>query len=271
MFYLSDHLILNNLKVLDNTVLNGFSGGLYVFYSDFAYITNIVTTGNKAAQFGGGVLIDQSKYPYAFEIYAAYNTAGQYGGGMGIWFCSDIQITNIQVIGNYAGIAAGGILLFTNTQTNVVKNIKANNNTAISYAAGVGAANMLNLQMSDISAYGNSVTRGFGGGLYLASLGLFQIKNVQSYNNHVSSYGGGIYFLKITSMEMSNVKVFNNYAQSGGGGIFISTMSAITFSNVDIENNGASGNGGGMPLQQLTAPLILSNFTFTNNYVTGNG
>ena len=116
-----------------------------------------------------------------------------------------------------------------------------------------------------ITVNGYNVTRGEGGGIYLANNSFPELKYLTVINNESIGNGGGIYINNTASnsLKITNVIVRNNNSigNSSGGGIYCKTPISV-LTNVEVSNNFAFNNGGGI---YFNSDFILTNVTIAGN------
>ena len=140
------------------------------------------------------------------------NTAARFGGG--IQNSGLAEVTNTDVLDNFAMIAAGGIsnrpgAMMTLTGTTVQGNV------AEASAAGIGDPGTLMLNNTTVS---NNEAGGDGGGIRNLESGTLALTNSSVTNNTANDSGGGI--RNFGYAEVNNSEVARNAARTGSGETF---------------------------------------------------
>ena len=132
-------------------------------------------------------------------------------------------------------------------------------NTASAYGGGVyvAAGGTFNMNSGEIS--GNTASSG-GGGVFVASGGTFNMTGGEIKSNTSPSYGGGVN--NSGTFTMSGGKISGNTATSGGGGVLFGGGS-FTMNGGEISGNTATSGGG----------VYMSSGTFKleGGKISGNG
>ena len=187
--YCSSDLIIKNNEIKNNTSLNSYGGGIYLWYSSPGIYNNKIINNN--AVYGSGLYLTSSSP----KIY--YNTINDNSGGNG-----------------------AGIYMYNSTPE-IYKN-KINNNENVIGGDGGGlfsyesSPDIYNNIISSNSAAYN------GGGLYLTSSSPRICSNIIKYNNAGENGGGicGMYYCSplINNNIINNNRVTNSLAEDNQDG-----------------------------------------------------
>ncbi len=90
---------------------------------------------------------------------------------------------------------------------------------------------------------GLTITRGYtlvkGGGIYIASSALTQIKHTVFYDNYAGSYGGGL-SVEVATVEITDCRFEANTVVYGGGAAMFSSNASATIARNTFTGNSAS-------------------------------
>ena len=235
-------LQLDNSTLLDSFTItagnaNGPSpdekgGGMFAFQSTLT-LSNLVFTGNTAANTGGGLANNRSS-PSLSHIVFSDNFSGVAGGGMSNYLSSPV-LSQVDFIANTSAINSGG--MHNEDSHPVLQNCEFSGNSA----------------------------QDLGGGMYNESSDPI-LENVNFSNNTTGHLGGGI-CNSLSSPSLMNVTFTANSAESGGG--VSNFRGAPRFENVTFTQNSASKYGAGL-LNEDSAPVLM-NVPFSDNTAVRRG
>jgi hypothetical protein len=246
-------LTILNSSVTGNSASNG--AGIYSPSDSPLSLTNVVISGNVAAQWGGGIYISNVGSAYASTINQVYiysNNAGIGGGGVYLDANSNLTITNSALVSNQA-VEYGGAIA--------------------TYANNLADASTINLKNVTIST--NSLIQEPGGrqgaGMYLKGHAI--LNNVTVMDNHAGTGGGftnpsfgGAFYLDApagSTLDIKNSIFANNLADNGpicAGNSF--AASAIQYSLLEEENCYTTDGVNGVDVgpDPLTDPLTNAGY-----------
>ena len=168
-----------------------------------------------------------------------------------------LNLTEITVVGGYAGIGAG---IYNDGGTVTVSNSAFAGNIAVD--GGGGIANVGGTLIVSNSIFSDNSTLGFGGGIY--NHGPLTVSN-SSFSGNDSDFGGGI-FSRESELTVSNSTFSGNIASGyyGRGGGIDSYGGTLIVSNSTFAGNHAIDGGGGI---YSYGTLTVTNSLFSDNFV----
>lgn len=183
-----------------------------------------------------------------------------------------------QFLDNIDDISNGDIILITNGNANVNKNITLNKDNVIVYAEGNvifngGAANaQFRITGSDVLIQGITFTNfnytGYGGAVYWSGFNA-TITNCTFTNNVASNDGGAIYLYNVHSSHIYDCLFVNNTALYAGA-IGWTMSDNFIVSNCTFINNSAKVNGGAFQSLAFDNGTV-TDCIFINNTANSNG
>jgi hypothetical protein len=256
-------LAVNDSRLESNT--SAISGGAIVNHAN-ATLTNVIVTGNAAAQFGGGVYSDGGTLKIAGSRFAN-NTATLRGGGLEIAMGASATITDSTFAQNNGGGYGGGVSMVNGTAT-FLRSVVISN---WAVAGGGIYQEKGSLTLTQVIVAGNgsdntgTVVAESGGGLLLglAPLGIITgttvLTGVSIAGNRAAN-GGGITANNGTT-TLTNVTLSVNQAALNGGAVDV-IGGNVTLTNVTITDNSASNTGG--VLSRRGGTLTVKNTALAN-------
>lgn len=166
--------------------------------------------------------------------------------GGGIRTVSTLRLQNVDVSGNQAGAAGGGIAANVAAAVLHANDVSVRNNRA---AAGGGGINVFNgeANLERVTLSGNT-SEMVGGGL-LNEAGTARLTNVTISGNAADEDGGGLRTIVGGSSFLNNVTVAGNTADADGGG--------------------ASGEGGGIVAREASTIEVRNSIVAGNADLSG--
>lgn len=232
-------------EVFDGTRLEGvtITGGQAGNFTD--------NRGGCPATCGGGMYIGRGNSPTIDTVRFIGNQARRTGGGMYVQFGQPI-LNNLTFVGNHSN-EGGGMFMRDSTLTI----------TNVTFEA--------NLARRD------GLSRGLGGGLYLASNSNVTLNNATFLRNEVTESGGGIFVQRSTLTMIGGTLTGNTHPLASADGIIQGTGGLeLVESSLDLTNVRFIGNvGGGLSLRGVpigAAPdhvSTLTNISFVGNHFGG--
>jgi len=220
------------------TITNGYTGhggGIYCIEHSCPTLTNLIISGNTAADLGGGVCCDNYSSPSLINVIIIGNYAGSYGGGIGCNEYSEPKLHEVYISENSCRYYGGGIYYFSNeinSDNLQLENVMVNNNTSRD-GAGIycyrSNASFINVLITGNSAESDNGYMGFGGGIMCGCYSDINLVNVTITGNSAEQ-GGGIYCYDTPSYpNLENCILWNDTPQE----IYISTgYVTLTYSDV---------------------------------------
>ena len=214
----------------------GLGGGLSNDSSDNVLtLTNVMFSGNTAAQSGGG-LANFTGLVALTNVTIDENTAHSDGGGLfndedGVALLTNVTLSNNDASGDGGGLYHAGESL-------IVANSTLSGNSADD--SGGGLLNKTTALLIGVTLNGNSATR--GGGLYNDVASTATLNNVTVSANGANQ-GGGLYNFEGTA-NLTNVTVTGNTGSLDGGGILLDG-GTVTVKNSIVANSPVGGNCSG--------------------------
>jgi predicted outer membrane repeat protein len=255
---ISTGLVTINFSTIRNNVARFDGGGISVDPGT-ADLYGVTIENNQAAV-GGGIYADGNLTVSASQI--RQNQASS-GGGIFLWWEGEISIgQDTRIYENMATDYGGGICLDGGSTLDLEQVAIMNNQAGV---AGGGIGHGPNLippavRMTRSTVSGNT-TDGPGGGIYINS-GEWEIE-ASTISGNSADEGGGIYNTDAL-LSMLNSTISMNQAQRGGGLIHDSSA-AVTLSFVTLAENTA-GSGAGLVvdagLAQITNSIVSGNMPF---------
>ena len=247
-FTLTDGIISNNTASL---VDPSAGGGVYVsggtFNMNNGEISDNRATSTTSTTYGGGVYVNGGTFTMnntakisgntASNTTASTSTRGSCGGGVYV-SSGNFNMNNGEISNNTASSATtsstygayGGGVYVASSRTFVMTGGVISGNKAVkpsspssALGGGVYAAGTFNMEHGEISTN----TAGNGGGVHVASTGVFTMINSNSVVslNTASSNGGGVYLAghtdNVVRFDMQNGIISGNTAASYGGGVYV--------------------------------------------------
>jgi len=247
-FYTKGNIENNTAESSNHAAGNAEGGGIYIASGSFnasgADLKQIqgnkaessVTDTNGGGLFAAGGTINLLNC--TFTDNTANATGGNVGSGGGVYLTGgETTLQGTTLIGNNT----------TDRATSSTYGNKAHMGGGI-YVNGAA----VKLTLSDTSKVCQNFADSYGGGMYIqeadsVSIGLSSIisYNAAEYGNPVTAgAGGGVYVTKVNSFT-SNGTIEYNYTYAGGGGIAINESSSGTYNiNGTISNNRISSTSG---------------------------
>lgn len=277
-----DNVTITNCMFRDNQNLEGFGGAMFIWqstnvdlvgssfinnlaanagaiYSDHRQISydqqdsdnfliqDCLFEGNRVSDWGGGAVRAASSSVHLlntiFRKNEAANTGGAFVASNGP---KNVLITDCTFEENVAGGGwGGGIAIYGDTTTAIVKNSTFKSNNAIT--SGGGATQAFGAEITYEDCKFESNTARFGAGMY-------------SQDDY-------------TSVTIKNTSFLTNVAEDNGGGTFFSGGQEVTIEDTQFEGNQANFGGGlGMSEDSLDlATLNLMNTVFNFNIADTQG
>ncbi|MCF7867663.1 MAG: hypothetical protein K9N09_03100 [Candidatus Cloacimonetes bacterium] len=241
--------IFGDESFIDETIINGDQNGSAIAFKNcHSYISEI-----------SGLTLTNGSGNYEMISGAYY-----YGGGGIHCENSDIFISNVKIVNNYADIGAG--LICSENSNCELSDCQISGNTVLSGNGGGVYCYDSELIINECVISDNS-THHWGGGLFIAHSTL-NIHNSSFTDNFANYHGGGLYLSSQTDALLENVQILRNNAGSTGGGIR-SSNSNPTFRNLLISKNTAN-DGGGIAFGSTQNP-VFENVLITNNIANYGG
>ncbi|VAW32980.1 hypothetical protein MNBD_GAMMA01-539, partial [hydrothermal vent metagenome] len=272
----NESTLFENLTITRDLTIKGGYSNCGLAQLDSRLDTN--RTVIDAGAVGSAVNISGSVSNFNMSGFTLSNAAGATGGAVSISSAgADINFTQMTISGN-TGLAGGGIYMTGEDLELTLSNTLIAYNTA---AIGGGIyCTSSTVWLNDDSgilgniANGNSVTSGYGGGIYAKNCslllssgegGMTDFHLVGISNNSATNSGGGIYVadsLIGTHNYFGIVNIDNNIANSDanttgdGGGIYVDNSLISLYKMFFHDNRVNAGNGGA---------LFMDNSTFDSN------
>ena len=235
---------LNNGTISNNTVDDGYGGGVYVLASNFTMEGgnidhNIVGRDQDAgAGLGGGVYIR----------YAEDGSFNPITGGEGTFTMSGGTIGS-----NKAEIYGGGVYVngseFTMNGSSSINKNEAYHGAGVFIDSGANIGTDAKFTMNDSSVISENIASGYAGGVYVNDSNFIMNGNSSINKNKANagaSVAGGVY-VQSANVIMNNNSIINeNETEGSGGGVAIISGSGSTFAmndNSAISKNKASAGG----------------------------
>ncbi len=261
------------LKILDTTT---FTNNYISQWYDPVYPTSQVTT----LYYGGAIWANSNLRDYG----ARYESNSAAAGGAIYMSCTNGQayFENTTFTGNRAVSSSGGALYLNNIVVKKFYNIKADNNSAVTYggAVWIRARGPVTVEGPQTSFISNSAAN--GGAIYTerdqtyayASTSKVHMEILEGVfrENSADSYGGALYFhSNWTSGEndrtykcfiWEGVSISDNKAGARGGGVYAHYMVVLYSVNVtDNQVTTATSDGGGAGVYAQDIDIIRCSIT----------
>jgi len=270
-----------SVAINDVTIRNGATtttGGGILNRGNTTF-TNVVISGNTAAQSGGGIYNSLGNMTLTNATVSG-NTAATSGGGL--YNISGLTILNSTISENTATGGLGGAIAGLGNSLTVTDSTIKDNTAAIGGGGVHSGAGTTKITGCTVS--GNSVSNGSGGGIFGDGGNDFTVA-ASTVSGNSAQAGGGVYiargFLKITTSTISDnaalgdgggitnkgslivdmTAVNGNTADGQGGGI--SSISSVNVTNSTISGNTAQSHGGG--IANTNGIVTMNNATITDN------
>jgi predicted outer membrane repeat protein len=231
-YYEATPLKITNSTFSQNNAEHGSGGGVWAYYVVEAELSGNSFTDNFAYTSGGGFygayLVDLTS---TGDTFTANEASKGYGGG-------------IYQDGIYAGY--GNAWLTGTTLTD---------NTASVSGGGAFLGNQDELALDGLAVNRNTVSRDFGGGLYLGGNGDYSVSHTQLCGN-TADEGGGVYATNNTgAATWTNNIVQENEATYAAGVGFVNEP-ALSFTNNTLLGNDAAKDGGNLYLYVVGGTVV---------------
>ncbi|MGC1377093.1 MAG: choice-of-anchor Q domain-containing protein, partial [Anaerolineales bacterium] len=206
MYNEAGSLTLTNIIFSGNSAANG-GGGMY--NTSNPTLTNVTFSGNSAAD-GGGMYTNVGSSPTLMDVIFSGNSATACGGGMET-YSSSPTLTNVTFSDNSATSAGGG--MYNNASNATLMNVAFNGNSAGNDGGGMWNFNNTST-LTNVTFSGNWATH-VGGGMLNYYTGSPTLTNV-TFSGNWASLGGGIWN-ESSSPTLTNITFAANAATNGGG------------------------------------------------------
>jgi hypothetical protein len=252
----SGDLTLNNLTITGGqltigTLETGSGGGIRVYGGNLT-LTDVILTGNHAAQFGGALEHVNGTVTITDSTFT--NNTASNGGAIDTWATgtgasATISITNTTIDNNDAVTNGGGIFVGGGSAPSIVEltNVELTNNTTSVLGGGIffrgSTAATMTGEITNTTIAGNQA--GSGGGIY-------------------SDIGGAT----DVTVTVLNSTISNNTATSGGAGIFNNTTTVNVYQST-LSSNVSSGDGG--DIYSNNGPVNIIQSTLANTTAPDGG
>ena len=188
--------------------------------------------------YGNSSIIDISD-----AVVFANETPSGEGGGLEIR--GGVTGTDVYVMGNYAEMDGGGILLWAMYASFTRLVVSNNTQVQIWDCGGPGLSCIYADDLQVIDALFSDNHRGYGGGLCLLESADVELTNVAFIGNS-AVYGGAIR-MAVSSMDITHGLFVDNVASNGGGAILLESYGAGIHNSIFVRNmaedsSGAIGN-----------------------------
>ncbi|MBQ9790480.1 MAG: right-handed parallel beta-helix repeat-containing protein, partial [Clostridia bacterium] len=254
-----------------NNVAASYGGALAFNTNSTVKILGGVTIGSCRASYGGGISLENDSKLTISGDNVIKNCSATYNGGA-IWNSSGkLTIEDCEIIGNTAKRSCGGGIW--NDGGEVIINSCTISDNIADYNGKGGAIYISNsgtFTMNGGNISGNTVTTGFGGGIYVYS-GTFTMNGGSISENTATNHGGGVYVSSSSTYIINEGSIFDNTANLGGGvyvnGGTINHTGGVIGGDAVSDGNTAT-NGGGVYIYSGTYNLNgghVSGNTATNN------
>lgn len=273
-----------NSEIYDN-VAAGSGGGLFIPYDGMLDISDVVLVDNVAGDDGGGIFsAGVALGPVAEMNLERVEIRGNEAGGAGGGISSEgiVNLDRVKVAGNVASLAGGGLysdptIPYSDAleiSDSIIRGNKSNARGGGLYSDNGG----LMLQRSTVD---DNTSSGAGGGIF-ANWGTSVEVLESTIGNNLSGFGGGgiavvNYHADETHLEVTNSTIYGNESAGGaGGGVMLGAWTEATLTNVTIvENTNAEDGGGGISVSGAFAAggaqLELANSIVAQNTASGSG
>ncbi|MFQ6677934.1 MAG: right-handed parallel beta-helix repeat-containing protein [Fidelibacterota bacterium] len=251
--------IKNSIIMNNSSIDSGGAGGLCIWDSDSATITNVIFDGNSAETLGGCIFASNAEIDIKNTI-VRNNSSARHGGGFVI-FHSNIIIDSCVFEGNSAENGDGGAINYYNWNTAAVnpfdlniKNTQFIDNSA-EFGSGGGVllkdyeSSGLNVSINNCDFIDNT-SRGYCGLSIAGGMVSFEVTQCQFINNESSLYAAGGGFSRYTSGVVSSCLFALNKAALGddvwynSGGISVWSYADVDFVNCTFADNVADYGAG---------------------------
>ena len=224
-------------------------------------------TGNKATSNGGAIYVSTDTTLNVSGGTITGNHAEKSGGAM---YCykSTTNITGGNIHTNTAISNAGMLNAATKPCVVNIKNIKIYGNEA-KVGAAVVCQSKATLNIENCKIYDNKSTTSHGGAVYISSYySKGFITNCHFYDNVSAGFGGGLFVNTMGEATVKDCVFTNNYATTSGGAVYLVNGSQNIMENCQVTNNEAGDMGGGIACR---GNLDLINSLVENNKAASNG
>ncbi|GMF21424.1 unnamed protein product [Phytophthora lilii] len=197
------------------------------------------------ATFGGGVSIQSGSSCIFLDSVVSINAAVETGGGMNVANAA-IWHNGLSVLSNTAPLGAG---IFVTGNSQLEKQSDGSSKALIQYNR----------------ATSKEITKGFGGGIYIAPASEVSADGL-AFLNGEASRGAGVYVDGAT-FALDDA-LFQEGNASSGGGIYANYVSTVDLTNCSFVANNASQSGGAIGsggVQGGSNTIIINNCSLTAN------
>lgn len=254
---------------LINTTLDGNGSGHWtgaLTNSGVLTITHGSISGNSSYNWAGAIEQTDGRL-YLEDVQLNNNRTGGEGGGL--YAAGQVDLVNVQVLGNASTDKTGGGLYLINA-TLTLRDSTVSDNRARGNGAGIFLQNTQAL-LQGVTVQGNRIDlptyyygeTNHGGGIYQTG-GALTLADSQVLDNYTIESGGGLY-LNGSALITDTLISGNQAALSGGG---IANLGDLSLSAVEIRANQAGEHGGGA---SNSGSLALDHLTVHANTAGGWG
>ncbi|WP_221407730.1 fibronectin type III domain-containing protein [Thermoflexibacter ruber] len=278
-------ITINDLTI-ENGLTSGQGGGIFKVTGGRLLLKNVKFINNETTDRGGGLSIGSLNRTTIENSEFKQNKAKIKGGGI-YNVLSDLTITETKFIensGTSTEMEGGGLFVdgarSDEGKISITKCIFANNKAnASSGGFQLFLYNSNEAIIDQCEIYGNNVSSGLAGGVYLSggtirySGGVanpvrnyyFKIQNTLIYDNSSTTQGGGLWLGQNAKVDIENTTIANNKSRSSGG--ITAGNSTLSIKNCTIAGNVASEGTGGIA---ASGTVSASNTIFFDNTGTSN-
>ncbi len=269
------HTVLTNVTFEENVALSGggaLSSGSSAEDGEYAgatvFVNNCKFNKNEAKQ-GGAIYIIRHCTVKISNCEIKNNTTTDNGGGVYVTGGSNLTIDGCDISGNTAVGNGGGIYSTTDAQSKIL-------NTKILQNKGKGGGGIFatansSFTMDNSFVNNNQATSGNGGGLYIYTTVVANIKNTEINENKTSKYGGAIYASAKAKVELQNIKANNNQAGEGGFLYLTTGDTVVKIISGEALNNTADESKGSTIWTNSASVVLQIKGTTTKQYFNYNG
>jgi len=276
---LSNHLILRNVIIKNNSAINS-GGGIFTLGSVSLFNSSIES--NQAGSQGGGIWCAQN-----LNLYNSHITKNKVviinssSGGGGVYIDKgDCKLNNSSISCNevlhinQSGGSGGGIIVMVGS-IYIQNNSHIDNNSAYN-SGGIqeGKGDIIitnhstvnhNKSFNDINTNENA---GGGGGITITLGTVYVSESEVSNNKTLGMYSGGIVTIIADVIINKNSKIEGNHNRGPGGGIAVNVGSISIDSSSVSDNEGASLGGGIVNFSPAPGFISINNSKVSNNTLT---